>query len=86
MLLIPCPWCGPRDEIEFRPGGEAERARPRDPANLDDETWTEYLVMRRNVRGPDSERWVHTAGCRRWFSLERDSVTHRFTHSPGAAQ
>jgi len=18
MLLIPCPWCGPRDEIEFR--------------------------------------------------------------------
>ncbi|MGZ8625813.1 MAG: sarcosine oxidase subunit delta, partial [Actinomycetota bacterium] len=23
MLLIPCPWCGPRDEVEFRYGGQA---------------------------------------------------------------
>ena len=31
MLLIPCPWCGPRDEIEFHYGGEAHIARPADP-------------------------------------------------------
>jgi Sarcosine oxidase, delta subunit family len=23
MLLIPCPWCGEREETEFRCGGEA---------------------------------------------------------------
>jgi heterotetrameric sarcosine oxidase delta subunit len=23
-----------------------------------------------------AERWVHTAGCRRWFDLVRDTVTH----------
>ena len=28
MLLIPCPWCGERDETEFRCGGEAHIARP----------------------------------------------------------
>ncbi|MBL8960475.1 MAG: sarcosine oxidase subunit delta, partial [Gemmatimonadetes bacterium] len=22
MLQIPCPWCGPREEEEFRYGGE----------------------------------------------------------------
>ena len=37
MLLIPCPWCGERDEIEFRYGGEAGIAYPTDPAALDDE-------------------------------------------------
>jgi sarcosine oxidase subunit delta len=31
MLLIECPWCGPRDEIEFSYGGEAHRVRPGDP-------------------------------------------------------
>ena len=23
MLLVPCPWCGPRDEVEFAYGGQA---------------------------------------------------------------
>ena len=27
MLQIPCPWCGPRDEIEFSYGGEAHIIR-----------------------------------------------------------
>jgi heterotetrameric sarcosine oxidase delta subunit len=26
-----------------------------------------------------TERWVHTAGCRRWFTLVRDTVTHTIT-------
>jgi sarcosine oxidase, subunit delta len=26
-----------------------------------------------------AERWVHTAGCRRWFKLVRDTVTHEIT-------
>ena len=39
MLLIDCPWCGPRDEIEFSYGGEAHRARPADPQLLTDAEW-----------------------------------------------
>ena len=77
MLLIPCPWCGPRDEIEFHYGGEAHIARPSDPDALDDPAWAEYLFMRNNPKGPFAERWVHSAGCRRWFNLLRDTTTHR---------
>jgi heterotetrameric sarcosine oxidase delta subunit len=28
MLLIPCPWCGPRNQIEFTYGGDATVRRP----------------------------------------------------------
>ena len=34
MLLIHCPWCGPRDESEFAFGGEADIQRPPDPDAL----------------------------------------------------
>ena len=37
MLLITCPWCGPRDETEFHYGGQAHVAYPADPATLSDE-------------------------------------------------
>jgi heterotetrameric sarcosine oxidase delta subunit len=77
MLLIPCPWCGPRNEIEFRYGGEAHIVRPPDPQTLDDAAWAQYLHMRTNPKGVLAERWVHSAGCRRWFNLQRDTVSHR---------
>ncbi len=77
MLLISCPWCGPRDETEFHYGGEAHITRPGDPGELDDAAWAEYLFMRGNPKGPLAERWVHSAGCRRWFNLVRDTATHR---------
>ena len=76
MLLIPCPWCGDRDEIEFRYGGEAHISRA-DPASSDDKAWADYLYMRDNLKGVLAERWVHQAGCRRWFNLLRDTVSHR---------
>jgi sarcosine oxidase, subunit delta len=76
MLLIPCPWCGPRDEIEFHYGGEAHVARPADPDALDDQAWADYLFMRSNPKGPFAERWVHSTGCRQWFNMLRDTVTY----------
>jgi sarcosine oxidase, subunit delta len=76
MLLIRCPWCGPRDETEFRYGGEAHIARPTDPQTVDDAAWADYLFMRNNPKGWLRERWVHAAGCRRWFNAERHTVTH----------
>lgn len=56
MLLIRCPWCGPRAEIEFRHGGEAHIGRPADPAKLDDKAWAAYLFLRTNPRGLHAER------------------------------
>ncbi|MBM3600410.1 MAG: sarcosine oxidase subunit delta [Alphaproteobacteria bacterium] len=79
MLLIDCPWCGPRDENEFQYGGEAHIARPKDPALLSDAQWADYLFMRGNPKGRHRERWMHRSGCRRWFNVERDTVSHAIT-------
>ena len=84
MLLITCPWCGPRAETEFTCGGEADVVRPLHPEGLTDEEWAEYLFMRRNSRGRHREQWLHSFGCRRWFTVERDTVTYDF-HQVSAA-
>ncbi len=81
MLLIPCPWCGPRDEVEFSYGHEAHIERPADPDARSDEEWADYLFMRKNPKGLHRERWVHSHGCRRWFNVERDTVSHRIVAS-----
>ena len=77
MLLIDCPWCGPRAESEFGYGGEAHIARPKNPEKLSDEDWGDYLFMQSNVKGVFLERWCHSHGCRRWFNLARDTVSYR---------
>ena len=77
MLLIPCPWCGEREETEFRCGGEAHIVRPREPAALSDDQWADYLFMRTNPKGVHCERWRHVHGCGRWFNLARDTVSDR---------
>ncbi|MGY5050211.1 sarcosine oxidase subunit delta family protein [Streptomyces sp. 900105755] len=76
MLLIPCPWCGPRDETEFHYGGQAHVPYPENPASLTDEEWARYLFFRDNPKGPFAERWSHAAGCRRWFNAVRDTSTN----------
>ena len=86
MLLINCPYCGPRDESEFSHGGEAHIARPADPDALDDDAWADYLFMRTNPKGTHLERWCHSEGCRRWFNVRRDTVTHEITAIYGACE
>jgi len=81
MLLIKCPWCGERDQSEFAYGGEAGIVRPANPDALDDAAWADYLFMRKNPKGLHSEQWHHVQGCRRWFNVERDTVTYRITRS-----
>jgi heterotetrameric sarcosine oxidase delta subunit len=83
VLLIPCPWCGERDEIEFHYGGQAHIAYPQEPRDHSDEQWADFLFMRDNPRGDFRERWCHAAGCRRWFNAIRSTVTHeiRATYS-----
>lgn len=76
MLLIDCPYCGPRNEAEFGYGGEAHIARPEAPEALSDGEWGDYLFMKTNRKGLFLERWVHSHGCRRWFNAARDTVTY----------
>jgi heterotetrameric sarcosine oxidase delta subunit len=76
MLLIPCPWCGDRDETEFHYGGQASVPYPERPTELTDEQWGEYLFVRDNPKGEFTERWSHSAGCRRWFTIVRNTATH----------
>ena len=87
MLLIPCPYCGPRPELEFTYAGQADLVRPADPGALDDDAWAEFLYQRRNSRGPHAERWRHVHGCARYFNARRDTVTDLFSCSwkPGEA-
>ena len=87
MLLIDCPWCGPRAETEFSCGGEAHIARPADPESVSDAQWADYLFHRSNPKGAHREQWVHTYGCRRWFNVERDTITYTIkrTYPVGAA-
>ena len=78
MLLIQCPYCGPRPEAEFAYGGEAHIARPQHGETLSDEQWAAFLYMRRNTKGVHAERWRHARGCNRFFNALRDTTTDRF--------
>lgn len=81
MLKIECPWCGERAETEFSYGGEAGISRPADPFALSDAEWAEYLYFRSNPRGAHRELWNHSQGCRRWFEVERNTVSYKLTAS-----
>jgi sarcosine oxidase, subunit delta len=76
MLRIECPYCGVRDQTEFRFGGELNVRRPVRPDQAGDDEWANYLFYRDNLKGVHAERWLHSYGCRRWFTVLRDTVTH----------
>ena len=86
MLLIRCPHCGERPEIEFAYGGEAHIARPSDPAAMSDQAWTDFLYMRRNPKGVHAERWRHTHGCARFFNALRDTRSDQILVTYAAGQ
>jgi sarcosine oxidase subunit delta len=74
-------------EISKVPAAEPSRirpasiARPPDPDALSDAEWADYLFNRSNPRGAHRELWNHAQGCRRWFGVERDTVTYRISSS-----
>ena len=78
----------------FKVGGGSHASDPagfvEQRAKASDEEWANYLFYRDNVRGVHRERWLHSFGCRQWFLVERDTVTHdilgscRFDESRGA--
>lgn len=77
MLQLTCPWCGPREEIEFRHGGQATVI----PGHATDAEWARVLFYRANPAGALTERWVHVHGCGQWFEVVRDTSTHEIFES-----
>ena len=59
--------------------------RPKNPQQLSDEQWGDYLFFRKNPKGIHFERWVHSHGCRRWFNVARSTRSDRIyaTYKPG---
>ena len=78
MLVIDCPYCGPRPELEFAYAGQAHVVRPVDPSAVGADQWAEYLYLRANTRGVHAERWRHVHGCARYFNALRDTTTDQF--------
>lgn len=76
MLKISCPFCGPRNEVEFIHGGPLKDQRPEDASQLEDQAWIEYLTVPINPLGPVQERWWHVCGCSSWFTITRDTRSH----------
>lgn len=74
MLRIPCPWCGERDETEFRYRGDAGRARP--ASGADPAAFTAYVYERDNPLGWHVEWWLHVAGCRKLLKVVRHTASH----------
>jgi heterotetrameric sarcosine oxidase delta subunit len=75
MLRISCPWCGERDESEFRYRGDASRRRPQAAAGLPD--FVSYVFERDNRRGWHLEWWLHSAGCGQLLQVQRHTLTHQ---------
>jgi heterotetrameric sarcosine oxidase delta subunit len=71
VLYLICPHCGRRSVEEFRYG-----EIPTIPDGLldADERDVDRGFMRTNPFGPTIERWFHEFGCRRWFTVERDTA------------
>jgi sarcosine oxidase subunit delta len=85
MMLLSCPCCGPRDEVEFVCAGTTDIARP--ALGASDAEWAEYLFFRDNPRGLHRERWRHAYGCGQWFNVARHTVSHEVVsvYAMGAA-
>lgn len=77
MFIIYCPHCQEyREEEEFHASGQAHLARPLDPDSCSDKEWADFLYFRKNPRGLHHELWQHTAGCRKFFNITRNTVTY----------
>src|SRR5215475_2084836 len=82
MILLPCPWCGPRPATEFAHVGEVS-VRP-DPAAATPAQWRGYLYLRANPCGWTSETWYHRMGCRRFIKVERHTETNEIRSASAA--
>lgn len=74
MQLFSCPFCGLRNEREFRFAGEAGKVRPDTTVAVDAASWAAYQYTQRNEKGEVREIWSHMP-CSEMFVMVRDSVS-----------
>lgn len=74
-IYINCPNCGPRPVEEFTYGEV-----PTIPGTIVDPEMRDIDrgFMHTNPEGPQTERWFHAFGCRRWCTVRRDTRTDEF--------
>jgi heterotetrameric sarcosine oxidase delta subunit len=85
-LRLNCPNCGSRPHTEFWFGGELElhgqpapeaaTAAPVAPESAAHEADFARVWLRQNSYGVQHERWFHHAGCRRWHTAVRNTLTN----------
>lgn len=70
--------------MEFRAVGESKK-RP-DVSTTSPEEWRRYLYTKSNLADWVTETWYHRAGCRRYFAVERHTVSNdiRASRMPAA--
>lgn len=74
-MRLTCPLCGARDQREFSYLGSAKLlARPADDAP--EAAFFDYVHIRDNPAGRNTELWHHAMGCRSWLKVVRDTVSH----------
>ncbi len=89
-MRINCPLCGLRDLEEFTYDGDAKQAarRPMNgsmdvakqkPSGKDLVAWVDYVYLRENPCGNHHEIWQHSAGCKQFFEVVRDTKTHKIS-------
>jgi heterotetrameric sarcosine oxidase delta subunit len=74
MLRINCPFCGLRDEIEFRYYGDASAERP--DADAGQAAFHAFVYERKNPRDWHVEWWLHAGGCRQVLKVMRNTFSH----------
>jgi sarcosine oxidase subunit delta len=74
LMRLTCPFCGPRGIEEFTYMGDATLQRPGKDA--EPAAWVDYVYLRQNPAGAHSELWYHTAACRQFLTVHRDTRTH----------
>lgn len=74
-MILTCPYCGPRDHVEFTYRGDASAIRP-SIESTSMESHQSYVFDRTNPDGSHQEVWNHTSGCRTHVVVTRDTRTH----------
>ena len=82
-MRLPCPDCGTRDIQEFTYLGDANVERP-GASEMSEAAMRSYVYERDNPAGRQREYWHHSAGCRAWIVVTRDTRTHRIESAESA--
>lgn len=75
-MRIQCPHCGERGLSEFSYLGDASFTRPSASAADAQSQFVDAVYLRDNPSGWHRELWYHSAGCRSWLRVKRNTRTH----------